>query len=170
MDLTLEKAKKLIRQKEVVKEQSQELDGETQKEEAALEELRQKCAKPPPPNRKGGACQKQTLFAHGVVTVDIKGLRDAQLPARFATAVAGGAIMVQCFSTNSTQKASLDSAFLDTVTNSQESAWSATVLLGKTEVQLELDTGAAVTAITEDLQIPQECDSEEAFQTALWSS
>ena len=55
MDLTLEKAKKLIRQKEVVKEQSQELDGETWKEEAALEELRQKRNKPPPPNRKGGA-------------------------------------------------------------------------------------------------------------------
>ena len=54
MDLTLEKAKKLIRQKEVVKEQSQELDGETWKE-AALEELRQKRTKPPPPNRKGGA-------------------------------------------------------------------------------------------------------------------
>jgi len=54
-DLTLEKAKKLIRQKEAVKEQSQELDGETQKEEAALEELRQKHTKPPPPNRKGGA-------------------------------------------------------------------------------------------------------------------
>jgi len=44
----------------------------------------------------------------------------------------------------------LDSAFLDTVTNSQESAWSATVLVGKTEVQFKLDTGAAVTAITEE--------------------
>ena len=29
-----------------------------------------------------------------MVAVDIKGVRDAQLPARFATAVAGGAIMV----------------------------------------------------------------------------
>jgi len=36
------------------------------------------------------------------------------------------------------------------VTNSQESAWSATVLVGKTEVQFKLDTGAAVTAITEE--------------------
>jgi len=94
-DLTLEKAKKMIRQKEAVKEQSQELDGETQKEEAALEELRQKHTKPPPPNRKGGASGlPKTLFAHDVVAADINGVRDAQLTARFATAVAGGAIVV----------------------------------------------------------------------------
>ena len=134
MDLTLEKAKKLIRQKEVVKEQSQELDGETWKEEAALEELRQKRTKPPHPTGKEepAASPKQTLFALGVVRV-----RDARLPRRFATPVAGGAIMVA-------------NAFLQTVTNSQEPAWSAAVLLGKTKVQFKLDTGAAVTAITDD--------------------
>ena len=64
-------------------------------------------------------------------------VRDARLPTRFATPVAGGAIMVP-------------NAFLQTVTNSQEPAWSATVLLGKTKVQFKLDTGAAVMAITDD--------------------
>lgn len=123
-DLTLEKAKKLIRQKEAVKEQSQELDGETQKE-AALEGLRQKCAKPPPTNRKGGASGLPKTNSLCTRCGRGRHQRGERCPAAHAVCHSCGRrghYGAQFFSTNCTQKASLDSAFLDTLTNSQESA------------------------------------------------
>ena len=58
----------------------------------------------------------------------------------------------QCFSKTAPacmHEVSLDSAFLGAVTSQREPAWTATVLLGKTEVVFKLDTGAEVTAISE---------------------
>lgn len=49
-----------------------------------------------------------------------------------------------------TSEMSLDSAFLDTVGCSSEKQWTSTVLLQKKEVSFKLDTGAEVTAISEE--------------------
>jgi hypothetical protein len=44
----------------------------------------------------------------------------------------------------------LDSAFLDTVTADQETTWTTTIQLGGKDVAFKMDTGAEVTAISEE--------------------
>ncbi len=47
-------------------------------------------------------------------------------------------------------QADVDFAFLDTVSNSSKSNWMVMLLLGEKPVEFKIDTGAAVTAITEE--------------------
>ena len=44
----------------------------------------------------------------------------------------------------------LDTAFMDTVFQGEEKAWFTTIRMGKKETRFKLDTGAEVTAITQD--------------------
>ena len=59
----------------------------------------------------------------------------------------------QCFSKTvkaTTDEVSLDSSFLDAMTSTSQNSWNTKVLLEKTSVNFKLDTGAEVTAITEE--------------------
>lgn len=70
-----------------------------------------------------------------------------------------GHYSAQCFSKtqNSTVKQvtthelSLDTAFLDVMTTNQETTWNMTVTLNSKPVEFKLDTGPAVTAISEEV-------------------
>ena len=50
-----------------------------------------------------------------------------------------------------THELSLDMAFLGVVTSEQEPSWTATLLLGNKHITFKLDTGAEVTAMSEDV-------------------
>ena len=59
----------------------------------------------------------------------------------------------QCFSITVkavTDKVSLDSSFLDAMTSESQTSWNTKLLLDKTGVNFKLDTGAEVTAVTEE--------------------
>ena len=175
-NLTLEKAKTTIRQKEAVKEQGQELEGCKPKQKS-LEELKLQVAElelklqsskkqgyhhgPPRPHkpqfpRRGGAggrsCSRCGYAQHQ---------RGERCPAAEATCRwcrNVGHYENQCFfrkktpvaSMDAQPMASLDADFLDTVNSFDRAAWTAAVLLDDTEVHFKLDTGAGVTAISEE--------------------
>ena len=160
-DLTLEKAKKIVRQKEAVREQHLQLQGEgSKKDPIVLDEV--KGRKPPPkrgdakphPKQNGSArhntgkpqCKRCGRERH---TVD-------KCPARSATCHKcnrRGHFSAQCLSKTvaaATNELSLDAAFLGTVTSQQESSWTISLQLQSREIPFKLDTGAEVTAISEE--------------------
>ena len=156
-DLTLEKAKKQVRQKEAVKQQHLELHGATKKDPIVLDEVkgrRPRGAKPSPfPNSKKGShttkkpqCKRCGKEWHAA----------DRCPARSATCHKchrKGHFSSQCFAKTvaaAAHELSLDTAFLGTVTTEQESSWTISLQLGKTEIPFKLDTGAEVTAISEE--------------------
>ena len=157
-ELTLEKAKKKIRQREAVGEQQKELKGAA---EAAisLEEVRyRKQFKGKGPNsHKSGRDSKAKSTSIKTCTRCGKGShpRD-KCPAREATChrcKKKGHYSSQCFTKQVSEVSSeslLDTAFLDMVTAKQTSAWFATLTLNERETHFKLDTGAEVTAISEE--------------------
>ena len=156
-ELTLEKAKKVVRQKEAVKEQQVQLGLGTKKDPIVLDEVR--CA----PTPKGAARTPTTRGSQGTTKAQNPQCKRCgrerhpaeKCPAKNATCYKcnrKGHCSPQCFSKTSaatTHEVSLDTAFLGVVASQQDPAWTATVLLGATEVELKLDTGAEVTAISE---------------------
>ena len=136
-DLTLEKAKKSVRQKEAVKEQRSELRGEgSNKDPIVLDEVkgrklfpRKGGAKPQPPRRGSHSTEKLQCKRCGKErhTAD-------KCPARSATCHKcnrKGHYSAQCFSKTAAAAAhelSLDAAFLGTVTAEQEASWTTPLL------------------------------------------
>ena len=118
-DLTLEKTKNTIRQKEAVKEQQYILQGNDTKE-PSLEEVRygKWHRKPPRPEVRPQYMQRDT-------NSKCMNRADNSLCTR-------GHYSAQCFSRKASASASqvsLDCAFLDTVGNSSTSCWITQVLL-----------------------------------------
>lgn len=163
VDLTLEKAKKIVRQKEAVREQHSQLQGKgTKKDPIVLEEVRHK-----PQTRKGGAsCKRanktpQEAGSHSAKPQCGRCGKDKhpydKCPAKGAICRRcnrKGHFEAQCFSKTaaaSTDELSVESAFLDTVATKQECSWSVTLLLKNREVPFKLDTSTEVTAISEDV-------------------
>ena len=160
-ELTVEKAKKAIRQKEAVKEQRKQLQGDGPEVHPSLEEVRynrwprnrevRPQNKPP-----GGAYGKPTCTRCGKA----RHYRDERCPAIEATCNRcnkRGHYSSQCFTptargtpTPSANEVCMDSAFLDTLGSSNEKFWTSMVTLQDQEVQFKLDTGAEVTAISEE--------------------
>lgn len=159
-ELTLEKAKKAVRQKEAVKAQHLQLRGEgTKKDPIVLDEVK---GRTPPLKKRAARPFQKTGGSHQTATKPQcqRCGRDKhapeKCPARNATCHKcnrKGHFSAQCFSKTaaaSTNELSLDSAFLGTVSSEQEAVWTSTLLLGTKEIPFKLDTGAEVTAISEE--------------------
>ena len=160
-DLTLEKAKKSVRQKEAVKEQHLQLLGEgTKKDPIVLDEVK---GRQRPPKRGGAARPQAKAYAHGA-SAKPQCKRCGQerhppdkCPAKSATCHKcnrKGHFSAQCFSKTTaaaTHELSLDMAFLGVVTSEQEPSWTTTLLLGNRQTTFKLDTGAEVTAVSEEV-------------------
>ena len=153
-DLTLEKAKKRIRQREAVQEQQQLLKGGTS---STLEEIRshrggfknRPRAKPSPKHPK--QCTRCGKELHS---------RD-KCPARDVTChrcQKKGHYSTQCYSKRTstapvsevTSESHLDTAFLDTLTTGLETSWTIKLQLQRQMLTFKMDTGAEVTAISEE--------------------
>ena len=164
-ELTLDKTKKAIRQKEAVKEPGQELKGEaTHKEHLAVEDMTRKPATQP--GRRGGATYQNgrpqhTGGGHSQAQCGRCGRRKHQggqrCPAQNVVChrcKKRGHFKAQCHSkvpaARSTDEVEIEEAvFLGALTSGSESSWFSTVCLEHKEVRFKLDTGAEVTAITE---------------------
>ena len=150
-DLTLEKAKKRIRQREAVQEQQQLLKGGTS---STLEEIRSHrgCfknrprAKPSP--KQCTRCGKELHSRDKCPARDVMCNR-CQKKGHYST---------QCYSKRTStapvsevrSESHLDTAFLDTLTTGLETSWTIKPQLQRQMLTFKMDTGAEVTAISEE--------------------
>ena len=157
-DLTLEKAKKMIRQREAVEEQQQVLKGAG--EASSLDGIqfrRNPRAKAGKTYKPAAASGREKPKSTKPCTRCGKGQhpRD-KCPAKDATChrcQKKGHYSNQCFSKQVSEIAGesfLDTAFLNTVSADQTTAWVERILLNGCETTFKLDTGAEVTAISEE--------------------
>ena len=181
--LTLEKAKKEIRQKEAVHEQQQSLRGASN---TSLEAVHSNAK---PMNRRGQQRQQQGRQNRPRLSPTGKScMRCGQgqhlkekCPAR--EAVCHGCLRVGHYSflcrsktvaviaTNGSSPSPtpyMDTAFMDTMSSaSDEKAWLTTIRIGEKTVKFKLDTGAEVTAVTKQtyqyLGKPQLCVSDKVL-------
>ena len=167
-ELTLEKAKKRIRQKEAVGEQQKELKASAEGT-TSLEELRfrrkPKKGQQPHRNHTSSSRPKATPTTKACTRCGKEPHPREKCPAKDASCHRcnkKGHYSSQCFTKRMSEVSSenvLDTAFLDTVGGEQTSAWFTTIKLNEQETRFKLDTGAEVTAICEQsylsLQKPQ---------------
>ena len=171
-NLTLDKAKKLVRQRDAVREQGTVLKG-TVKEETLLEDIqpgdsnrrkqfprwRQSSQKRTPSRQQssGPSCRRCGRESHPF----------QQCPARDATCFKcnrRGHFGKQCMARTVAEVADdpqnppndageeeqfLDTAYLNTVTGNKGTVWSTTVTVGNEQITFKVDTGAEVTALSE---------------------
>lgn len=169
-ELTLEKAKKVVRQREAVQEQQQILKSGP-KEEKFVDFLKQrnphkgKCApqrqpkggkpqkpaaaNPPGTNRRCSRCGKSSHAR------DLCPAKDAEC----YTCKRKGHFSSQCFSKSVAEVSSAaeptdeyyDTAFLNTIGAGHTTAWNSTIAVNGQEAVFKLDTGAEVSVISEDV-------------------
>ena len=155
-ELTLDKAKTKVRQREAVGEQQRELKGASEGA-ISLEEVR---------FRKHFKSKRPQARPYPQKDRDVKTIKKActhcvkeshphdKCPAKDATCHRcnkKGHYSSQCFSkglSEITTENPLDPAFLGTVTTDRTSAWFTTVILNGKRLSFKLDTGAEVTAIS----------------------
>ena len=161
-DLTLEKAKTLVRQREAVHEQ-QVLLKTGQKEDKSIDFLRQKTAfrgKAPQRNRSQAPVRKPEQKQSKCSRCGRGPHSRQQCPARDAECYhcKKKGHYAQCFkksiadvtTPHESQVSDYDMAYLNTVGSSQTPSWNCTALLNNQEVPFKVDTGAEVTVISED--------------------
>ena len=165
-DLTLEKAKKIIRQREAVHEQQAFIKGQDSK---SLEEIRNGSHGRPSKGkgRRNVAPQTRPQNFRGKSTAPPtprlcnrcgKGQHPKdQCPAKDAECHRchqKGHYSSLCYSKTvsevSTSDNFLDSAFLDTVSRGNSSCWKVTLRMCGIETEFKIDTGAEVTAVSEE--------------------
>ena len=171
--LDLEKAKKTVRQKEAVREHGQVLEQD-KKSSSTLQELEKSIAEMqtsldemrknksqqrgqyrgrrggPQLSRRGGATShsSQPCSRYGYTSHK----PGDKCPASEATChrcQGKGHFSTMCFTKLPAQQADVNFAFLDELNNHDQSSWKVTLHIGKTPIEFKIDTGAAVTAITE---------------------
>ena len=157
-ELTIEKAKKKIRQREAVGEQQRELKGAAEGV-TSLEEVRyrrQFRGKGPNSHKPGRDGKTKPTPAKTCTRCGKSWHARDRCPAKEATCHRcnkKGHYSTQCLTKQVsavTSESLLDTAFLDMVTTKQSSAWFATLKLNDQETNFKLDTGAEVTAISEE--------------------
>ena len=162
-DLTLEKAKTLVRQREAVHEQ-QVLLKAGQNEDKLIDFIRKKTAfrgKAPQRNRSQAPIRKPEQKQSKCSRCGRGPLSRQQCPARDAEChhcKKKGHYSAQRFkksiadvtTPHESQVSDYDMAYLNTVGSSQTTSWNCTVLLNDQEVPFKVDTGAEVTVISED--------------------
>ena len=158
-ELNLEKAMKMVRQKEAVHEHNSQLQGKLEiKDSGNLSLLKQKNVSTPrqgiPPQRREMGTKKTKSKCTRCRKTTHK--RGEQCPAINITChkcKRKGHFAFQCFSKTvkaANDEISLDSSFLDAMMSESQTSWSTELLLEKTGVNFKLDTGAEVTAVTEE--------------------
>ena len=150
LELTLEKAMKMVRQKEAVREHNSQLQGKLETKDCGdLSLLKQKNASTPrqgvPPQRREMGTKKTKLKCSRCEK--ITHTRGEQCPAINITChkcKRKGHFASQCFSKTVkavTNEVSLNSSFLDAMTSESQTSWNTKLLLDKTGVNFKLDTG-----------------------------
>ena len=158
-DLTLESAKKSIRQREAVKEQRHELHGESRKGHAVVEDVTKRLTHKPLRDKGGGARQnnkgrRQTHEDRCTRCGRRKHAAGEKCPALGVTCrrcKRKGHFKAQCLSKTvaSVETPDDDPAFLGMVHSRPSSVWVSSIELAGKEVPFKLDTGAEVTAISD---------------------
>ena len=163
-DLTLESAKKSIRQREAVKEQRQELHGESRKGHAVVEDVTRRSTHKPLRDKGGGASQnsraKRQNHRDACTRCGIKkhtgGEKCPALGVTCHKCKRKGHFKAQCLSktvasieTTDDDAAFLDAAFLGMVNTRSSTVWMSSIELAGITVPFKLDTGAEVTAISD---------------------
>ena len=161
-ELTLEKAKRVIRQSGAVQGQQHELKGATTELSSSLDKLQTGYKKPQNshgrrPQSETGKKGRQPNNSSKSCTRCGKGphARD-KCPAKEAIChrcKRKGHFMSCCLSksvSEVSQESLLDTAFLDTLTDKSATSWQEQVVLNGKLTPFKLDTGAEVTAITPD--------------------
>ena len=161
--LTLEEAKKEVRQREAVREQSQQLQAADSSSHSSMGEVR----RPRPHRGRGGATpnhgrqgqRDRDKQDHKCTTCGkTKHKPGDKCPAKAATChkcKRKGHYSSQCFSktvTATTQEGETqqaDAAFLGPVIAENESTWTSTLRIAGQQIHFKLDTGAEVTAVSE---------------------
>ena len=153
-ELTLGKAKKMVRQKEAVKEQCQQLQSDKPLQLEAV-------GGNPPVGRRRERREKPQQYGRGQLCTRCgKGPHPAgaRCPARSANCHRcnrKGHYESQCFSktvasaSELTESVTEEPIFLGAISEEQNSPWQISILVENKPVQFKLDTGAQVTAITE---------------------
>ena len=168
-NLTLEKAKTMACQKEAIAEQNSQLRGDGSKQAPILlGQVRGNPSSRPTSRRRDIAARSDkrssvtdaTRVSLGKPLCTRCGRSKHQTgdrcPAKEATCHKcnrKGHYQSQCFSKTvaaTTNELSLDTAFVGTVSSKQQLSWTTTLLVKGKEVTFKIDTGAEVTAISED--------------------
>ena len=151
-DLTLEGAKKSIRQKEAVKEQHQLLQASAGAD-PTLDEVSKTGWKGKSKNGTSGKTHSQQCTRCGR-SAHSRGERCPATNVVCFTCKKRGHFEEHCFFRKmgkaTTNEVCLDDAFLDAVGTNTEKCWMASVLLENKTVSFKLDTGAEVTAVSEE--------------------
>ena len=166
-ELTLEKAKKIVRQCEAVQEQQILKNGTSLKEERVVNSLGQTNQHRGKGTSKGPDSISRSLLQQlQAQTVDVLGAGKVLTPVTCtqpkmwrATPASGRATSAQCFSKSVADVSSnetptddyYDTAFLNTIGARNTTAWNSTILINGHEVPFKLDTGAEVTVISADV-------------------
>ena len=167
--LTLEKAKTMARQKEAIAEQNSQLRGDGSKQSPiVVEEVKGKPANKPQMKRRNSTARSDRPLSGKGVARGTQGRpqctrcgrskhqKGDRCPAKDATCHKcnrKGHYSSQCFSKTvaaTTNELSLDTAFVGTVRSKQQFSWTTTLLVKGKKVSFKLDTGAEVTAISEE--------------------
>ena len=155
-ELTLEKAKKMVRQREAVHEQQKTLNGGASNSGSTLDEVKSKRNWKGKPNKaqpnnyrktRSRACNRCGNAWHPWDKCPAKEAECAHCQKR-------GHYSTQCYFKRMSEVSigdneDLDHAFLDNITNSQEKSWFASIRMDGQSIDFKLDTGAEVTAISE---------------------
>ena len=169
-ELTLEKAKKAMRQKEAVKEQNQMLQDRNGSKTCSMDAVRTEREKGRWRDRGQDNSWRSRSNNVPVKTVKHKcthcgkapHLTGDRCPASTATCHKcnkKGHFQSQCFSKNTahTNELSVDSAFLGAINSEKDSLWQISALVDDKSTSFKLDNGAQVTAMSErtyrDLQL-----------------
>ena len=158
-DLTLDKAKRVVRQREAVQEQQQHLLNGEAVANRSLEKLCAKTRKPPKvpsgtyKRKPGYNCRSQDKQLAKPCTRCGKDHPRGRCPAKDAVChrcQRKGHYSTQSFSKTMSKVSTIEPnpAFLDVVNATQETSWKKTIHLNGCNIAFKLDTGAEVTAIS----------------------
>ena len=166
-ELTLEKAKREVRQKEAVQEQQLILKGSSKSNPITLDALKAKGKQLPRKNRMSAGPTPSKIQKPKQCTRCGRGEHSREkCPAINATChkcKRRGHFSSQCFSKSSVSSVTtedspqetypdigLDGAYLDTITSGQQTAWRVKIRVGSQDTTFKIDTGAEVTAVSEE--------------------
>ena len=159
--LTLEKAKTMARQKEAIAEQNSQLRGDGSKQSPIVlgqvkgNKPQTRRVRSDKPTSDKGAARSTPGKPQCTRCGRSKHQKGDRCPAKEAICHKcnrKGHFQSKCFSKTvaaTTSELSLDTAFVGTVSSKQQSPWTTTLLVEGKEVSFKLDTGAEVTAISE---------------------
>ena len=177
--LTLESAKRIVRQREAVQEHHHLLrEGDSRSNPLMVEGMQKRPFQGP--RRKGGSsANSKNKSKQKSCTRCGKGVHE-ECPAKDAKChkcERKGHYAAQCFTKTKVSELEveedlenhLDSVFLDTVVKENRVVWTADILLGQQAVEFKIDTGAEVTAISQETFCSlQKKESLRKFSKALY--